>query len=346
MIIHARFGFLLLATLLYSFADSTQQPVAPTQASGSRIYLDVVVTPKSGAPVGDLQQQDFTLLDNKSPQTITSFKMVTGREAPVEVVLVIDAVNNTAQSVSFARIEMDKFLRAEGGHLAYPFAVAIFTDKGTQIVANFSSDGNALAAALQQDNPGLRDIGRSSGYYGATERLQLSLTALRQLIAGVAPHQGRNLMLWVSPGWPLLSGPGTELDSKQQQQIFTDIVSLSARLIQARVTLYGIDPSGSGESMMRTSYYKEFLKGISKPSQVDVADLGLPVIAIQSGGLALNSSNNIASMVRECVAETPYYEISFDPPAAKQRDEYHRLEIQLDKPGLTARTRQGYYAQP
>ena len=56
MIIHARFGFLLLATLLYSFADSTQQPVAPTQASGSRIYLDVVVTPKSGAPVGDLQQ--------------------------------------------------------------------------------------------------------------------------------------------------------------------------------------------------------------------------------------------------------------------------------------------------
>jgi hypothetical protein len=70
------------------------------------------------------------------------------------------------------------------------------------------------------------------------------------------------------------------------------------------------------------------------------------LIALQSGGLALNSSNNIASMVQECEAETPYYEISFDPPPAKQRDEYHRLEIQLDKPGLTARTRQGYYAQP
>jgi hypothetical protein len=51
-------------------------------------------------------------------------------------------------------------------------------------------------------------------------------------------------------------------------------------------------------------------------------------------------------MVQECVAETPYYEISFDPPTAKQRDEYHHLEIQLGKPGLTARTRQGYYAQP
>src|ERR1700689_1607421 len=95
MIIDARLGFLLLAALLYTPADSAQQPAAPAQASTSKIYLDVVVSPKSGAPVGDLQQQDFTVLDNKSPQTITSFKMVTGREAPIEIVLVIDAVNNT-----------------------------------------------------------------------------------------------------------------------------------------------------------------------------------------------------------------------------------------------------------
>jgi VWFA-related protein len=346
MFINTRLGFLLLATLFCMPATSAQQSAPPTQPGSSRIYLDVVVTPKSGGPVADLQQQDFTVLDNKAPQTITSFKMVNGREARIEVVLVIDAVNNTIQNVGYARIQIDKFLKSEGGHLAFPIAVAVFTDKGTQIVANFSSDGNALSAALQGDNIGLRDIGRSSGYYGAAERLQLSLRALRQLVAGVATHQGRKLVLWVSPGWPLLSGPGSQLDSKQQQQIFTDIVSLATQLLQARVTLYGIDPLGSGESMMRTSYYQEYLKGVTKPSQVDLADLGLPVLAVQSGGLALNSSNNIAGMVQECVAETPYYEISFDPPAAKQRDEYHHLEIKLTQPGLTARTRQGYYAQP
>ena len=27
-------------------------------------------------------------------------------------------------------------------------------------------------------------------------------------------------------------------------------------------------------------------------------------------------------------------------------DEYHTLEVKVDKPGLTARTRTGYYAQP
>ena len=69
--------------------------------------------------------------------------------------------------------------------------------------------------------------------------------------------------------------------------------------------------------------------------------------ALQSGGLALVSSNNIACGVHECLTDSaPYYEISFDAPTTKRPDEYHRLEIEIAKPGLTARTRQGYYAQP
>ena len=78
-----------------------------------------------------------------------------------------------------------------------------------------------------------------------------------------------------------------------------------------------------------------------------MGDLSLPVLAIQSGGLALNSSNNIAGLIQECVADAaPYYEISFDSSAAERPEEYHHLEVKVAKPGLTARTRQGYYAQP
>jgi len=346
MFTSARLACFLLVSLSFAGAASAQQPSPPAQADSRAIHIDVVVTAKSGAPLGDLLQQDFTLLDNKVPQTITSFKAVSSREAPIEAVLVIDAVNADAQVVGRERIGIDKFLRADGGHLAYPIALAVFTDQGTQIVENFSSDGNALSVSLDRDNIGLRDIGRSSGYYGATERWQLSLEALRQLIAGAAPHPGRKLIIWVSPGWPLLSGPNIQLDSKQQQQAFADIVGLSTQLRQARVTLYSIDPLGTSESLDRVSYYEQFLKGISKPSQVDMADLALPVLATQNGGLALHSSNNLSGLVQQCVADTPYYEISFDPPPAKQQDEYHHLEIRVAKSGLTARTREGYYAQP
>jgi VWFA-related protein len=343
----ARLGSIFLAALLCAAAASAQQPSPQAQAGSGKIYLDVVVTPKSGSPVGDLQQQDFTLLDNKAAQTITSFKAVTAREAPIEIVLVIDAVNDTAENLGYARIQIDKFLKADGGNIAYPIAIDVFTDKGIQEVASFSSDGNALDAALQQQNTGLRDIGRSTGYWGATERLQLSLTALGQIVKSEAPRPGRKLILWISPGWPLLFGANTEMDSKQTQQLFTSIVGISTDLLRDGITLYSVDPLGAGESTMRASDYEEFLKGVSKPGQAQVGNLGLQVIAIQSGGLALSAGNDIAKFLDECVADSaPYYEISFEPASPERPNEYHHLEIKLAKPGLTARTRQGYYAQP
>ncbi|MGB6198157.1 MAG: VWA domain-containing protein [Candidatus Acidiferrales bacterium] len=343
---NARVACFLFASLLGGAAVSAQQP-APQAANGGPMRLDVVVSAKSGAPVADLQQQDFTLLDNKAPQTIASFKAVSSREAPIEIVLVIDSVNTGAQIVGNERIQINKFLRADGGNLAYPTAVDVLTDTGIQTVANFSTDGNALSTVLQQDNVGLRDIGRSTGYWGATERLQISLKALGQLVQAEGPRPGRKLVLWVSPGWPMLSGPETQLSSKDQEQLFANIVGISTDLRRARITLYSVDPLGAGESTMRASDYEEFLKGVSKVGQAQVGNLGLQVIAIQSGGLVFNSGNDIDKFLQECVSNSaPYYEISFNPATPEQPNEYHRLEIKIDKPGLIARTRQGYYAQP
>lgn len=347
MFCNARLVPILLAALLIAAAAPAQQSTPPPPPNDGRIYLDVVVTPKSGPPVADLQQQDFTLLDNKVPQTIASFKAVTGREAPIEVVLVIDAVNAPYLNVTYVRMQADKFLRADEGRLAYPVALAFVTDRGAQITGSFSVDGNALSAALDGEDSTLRTIGRSEGFWGDVERWQLSLQALNQIVAAVTPQTGRKIVLWVSPGWPLLSGPHTDLDSKQQQRIFSDVVDLSTKLLRARVTLYSIDPLGPGEPLLRTSYYETFLKGVDKPSQVQVGDLGLQVLAIQSGGLALVSNNEITKALQESLADSaPYYEISFDPAPAERPNEYHQLEIRLAQHGLAARTRQGYYAQP
>jgi VWFA-related protein len=231
--------------------------------------------------------------------------------------------------------------------LAHPTTLAIFTDNGTQIQDGASSDGNALSISLDKAAIGLRTIRRSSGFYGADERVQLSLDALRQLAAREATRPGRKIILWVSPGWPLLSGPRIDLSWKQRQRIYAEIVNLSTALRQARVTLYSVDPIGVSESLLRTSYYKEFVKGISTPNDVLLGDLSLQVLATQTGGLVLNASNDIAAQLQQCIADTDaYYELSFDPPPADYSDEYHRLEIRMAKPDLTARTRQGYYSQP
>jgi VWFA-related protein len=347
MFINARRWLLFWAPLLFTAAVSAQQN-PPTQPSAGRISLDVVVARKSGPPVSGLQQQDFTVLDNKAPQTLTSFQGVDGRQAAIEVILLIDAVNTDFQQVAYERTEIDKFLRAEGGHLAYPTTLAVLTDTSTQIQQDFSSDGNALSASLDQYTVGLRTLRRDTGFYGAAERYQISLRGLHDLIGREAPRPGRKIILWVSPGWPLLSGPNVRIDAKEQQRLFADIVSFSTQLLQARITLYSIDPLGTADAGgVRTFYWKDFVKGIGNPGQAQAGNLALEVLATQSGGIALNSSNDVATLLQRCIADTGfYYELSFNPLPGDRPNEYHNLEIRIAKPGLTARTRQGYYSQP
>lgn len=346
MSIRKSVGILLVSPLVYAAVLFAQQNLPPTQAQPSRIELDVVVRPKSGRPVGNLQQQDFTIFDNKIPQQITSFRSVSGNQEPIHVTLVIDAVNSSYQNVAYERGQIDRFLRANGGRLSQPMALAFFTDTGTQVQHDFSTDGNALSAALDQYAIGLRNIRRSSQWQDS-DRFQLSINAIRALAGQEADLPGRKMILWVSPGWPLLSRPGIYLDDRQENQIFATIVGLSTQLRQARVTLYSVNPLGASENVGRTLYYEDFLKGVSKASQVNLGDLSLQVLAIQSGGLALNSSNDVASFLQNCLEDAEaYYELSFAPAPADHRDEYHSLVVQLAKPGLTARTRTGYYAQP
>jgi len=67
-----RLGLFLLFPFLCAPQVSARQNHSAAHA-GDRIYLDVVVSPKSGSPMKGLPQSDFTILDNDVPQTITSF---------------------------------------------------------------------------------------------------------------------------------------------------------------------------------------------------------------------------------------------------------------------------------
>jgi len=338
----------ILVSMFYTGAASAQEP-SPTHQPDTSINLDVVVTPKSGPPVSGLQQQDFTVLDNKVPQTILSFQALREREAPIEVVLVVDDVNTGFANVAYERSEIDKFLRTDGGQLAYPMTLAVLTDDGIKVQDEFSRDGNELSAGLDKYSLGLHSIRRSGGIYSAAERLQISLKALFELATREAARPGRKIILWISPGWPILSGPGVQeqMSANQEQEIFNHVVKLSTLLREDQITLYSIDPLGSADFGGRAFRWEAFTKGISKPNQAEWGDLALQVVSTQSGGLALTSGNDITSFIKQCLADMQaYYEISFAPPLDQKRDEYHHLEVHVAKPGLTARTRQGYYSQP
>jgi VWFA-related protein len=332
-------------------------PPSPENAGAqtSRVIdLTAVVTGKSGKPVPGLQQQDFTVLDNKHPAKILSFHAESGEAlntdpaAAVEIILVMDEVNTMFERVAYERDGVKRFLALNGGKLSRPVSLAFFSDTGMQVQTHPSLDGNGIIASLDQHEHALRSITRGQGFYGAEDRLQLSLNALTLLAEQQQNRPGRKVVIWISPGWPLLTGPRINLSSKQEEGIFGSVVHMSNALRQARITLYSIDPLGLADAGgLRTTYYQEFLKGLTAPKDADMADLALQVLATQSGGLVLYGNNNIQDSITRCTDDlNAFYVLSIETPPADRPNEYHALQLKVGTPGLTVRTRTGYYSQP
>jgi len=328
--------------------DEPAKAPAPKGAD-RQITIEVQVTDKSGAPVRGLQKQEFTLLDDKQPQNILSFRAVDRGVAsiadPVEIVLVIDAVNTSFEAVARERDQVKEFLLRDGGKLAEPVSLVIFSDVGADIQNGSSRDGNALATLLDQKEMGLRTVTRSQGFWGATERLELSLKTMRSLGEYEGTRPGRKLVIWVSPGWPLLSGPNVQLYGKDLQRFFDSIVEFSTGLRQARVTIYSLDPLGTSD-FGRSRHYEAFVKGVTSPSRTVAGNLGLQVLAVQTGGRVFTSTNDLTGAIADCAADADaYYVLSFEGALADRANEYHAIGVTVDRPGVKARTRTGYYAQ-
>jgi VWFA-related protein len=109
-----------------------------------------------------------------------------------------------------------------------------------------------------------------------------------------------------------------------------------------------VDPLGLADAAgVRISYYEEFLKGVSRPDRSQAANLSLQVLAVQSGGRVLNSSNDLTQEIAAAVSDAQaYYVLSFESARPDHPNEYHAIEVKVDKPGDKARARTGYYAQP
>jgi hypothetical protein len=67
-------------------------------------------------------------------------------------------VNISVQTMAIERIQLDKFLRQDGGHLPVPMSLILFTDTATRMQPSSTRDGNALATLLDANETGLRPL--------------------------------------------------------------------------------------------------------------------------------------------------------------------------------------------
>ncbi len=336
-------GPLLVALSIAPLATLPAQ--SPAQSDSEQMTIHVTVSLRNGEPVEGLTKDDFTLTDNKHPEPITGFRALT--TTTTGIVIILDTVNLPYSEVSFARQQLGQFFSSHP-HLEQPIApLGVLQDSGLKMQPGFSTDGNALRSELDHYSIGLRELPRSTGVYGAEERLQISLRMFNEARRATAKKRGAKRILWISPGWPLLGGPGIEVNQSQRAPMFANIVATATELRRRQIVVDAVNPSGASQDVGQTNFYETFLHAPRSPRDVELGQLGLQVVAQHSGGLVLNGSNDIAGLIQHAIAQTKGgYELTFTAAPGERENEYHELQVKVWRPGVTVHTTAGYYARP
>jgi VWFA-related protein len=347
-----------------------------TYAAQRRVNLHVAVTDASGKPVTGLKPADFTVLDHGQPQKVAKFEEVNGStaaDAYVHGVVVLDGINGGSGGVNRARKELVKLLGQGHGPLAYPLQIVVATELGNN-EGKSTTDPKALIKDLSeltrnvhstdcyatQPGSGLQDSRIGAEFLGQSQsglyrwnclegHLTESLNALKALAQEQENVNGRAIVIWTGPGWPLpppfdngqMAG-GTATLGNLSDAIF----SLGADLEEGQITLEAVSWGRFERARgARRTGLEGNLKGASLVEQE--AALELPALAQESGGLALEKSKNLADALNTGLADgEEFYSFAFDPPSAKTPEEWRSVEVKVDRPGATVRTLTGYYAEP
>ncbi|HEY1898096.1 MAG TPA: VWA domain-containing protein [Terracidiphilus sp.] len=339
-----------------------------------RIVLNVEVTDAGGNAVTGLNAGDFVLTQDRQPRSIASFRQVNGEAAPVppQVMLVLDAVNNSSRDLANDRKGIENFLRQSSAPLAYPTSIAVLS--GAEIKSGTPTrDRSVLRYQLNELTAGLRPVvcadeanadkvpmtvwipGGPVSQADPTKELNClnqrfitSINALTQFAKLQIDIPGRIILVWMGAGWPLLNNKQfTPDDASVKAGFFENLVQVSSALREAQMTLDVVLPS----SLFRTPESRDqhedaYFNGVPNQDEVTAASLGLQALAHQSGGQILIGARNIPGGVAACMADAKsYYELTFDSPPAAQFGEYHSLQVKVEKPGVTVRTNTVYYAE-
>jgi VWFA-related protein len=200
-----------------------------------------------------------------------------------------------------------------------------------------------LLTSIDNSNSGLRMEGRTSGFYGAADRMEWSLGQLSQLAAYENTQPGLKLVFFISPGWPMFPMATQDTTTKDRQWTFNSVVALTNGLREAHVILYALDPFELGGR--NPFLFQAYLKGVTKPNDAQYPDLSLGVLSTHSGGTFQTTQMDVKGEIEKAVRDAnTYYTISFESQPGDGVDQYHALKLDVDKPGVTARTTTGYYS--
>jgi VWFA-related protein len=331
-------GSVLLVASVHSYGQQpAQQPPpptpSPTQPGAQQPpaftrevnLVDVLATvlDRRNKLVSDLDQKDFKILDDNTPQEIRFFSKQS--DLPLRIGILLDTSNSIRDRLKFEQEAAVDFLYSvlrRGKDQAF----AMTFDDEPQIIQAFTGDGAQLRDQINSTRAG----GGTAVYDAIFDACAKQLSNPPRP-PGDQPDVVRRVMVLISDGEDNLSNRtrGEAIEMAQRTNVVIYTISTSTQWIQLSQT----DPSKLANRKMHLTEGDQILK--------DLAD--------ETGGRAffpyhvddLNQSfQDIGDELRN------QYTITYSPTNFIANGRYHKIKIELpNHNGDQVRARRGYFAK-
>lgn len=205
-----------------------------------------------------------------------------------------------------------------------------------------ASSGNTQIGEREDDDPAARLENFREDIFAVG-----TLGAINFVVRGMRELPGRKSVTLFSDGFSLLTsdrGPSTERVVRALRQL-TELAN------RASVVVYSIDARGliapgfSAEDDTAGMTLEDLdREQIRRSTSVFNSQSGLDYLSRETGGFLIKNSNDLARGVRRIVEDQKgYYLIGYRPEGVTFDRRYHKFAVKVKRPGLSVRTRTGFY---
>lgn len=350
--------------ILVCCAAAGQQAPAPPdpviRVTTTLVQVDAVVTDRSGKPITNLNRDDFQILQDGKPRSITSFSSVKVAPASFErpkrsttdqplLSLPIREIERNQIHRTLAILVDDLSIVGPGDTARVRDAIRKFIDEDVLesdlVSVTTSSGGMGIYGQFTTNREVLHAAADSIRWRGSRpefeDRLVLSeetralqagtIGAIREAMRGLRDMPGRRAIV-------LFSG-GLERNPESEQYL----QELADEATRFAVTVYTIDAEGL-----------ETLRANAESASKTPGDLsgrfisqgGLAMLARQTGGLFYQNTNDLEGELVEALDDqSSYYALGYNPGDDSFDRRFHQIQVRVLRDGLSVRSRTGYLGE-
>jgi Ca-activated chloride channel family protein len=298
---------LALAASVPLVVSGVQQTPQPSFRAGvDLVSLNVTATDQSQKYVVDLDQDNFQVFEDGVKQDVTVFNRT---NLPIALALLVDTSASMEARLPIAQeaaIGFARKLRPQD------LAEIIDFDSRVVVLQNFTNKASELESAIRRTS-----AGGSTSMYNA---IYIALKDLKKAVATSSDDIRRQAIVVLSDG-----------EDTSSLLPFEEVLDLAKR---SETAIYAIGLRSTDSSNSSSKGFRE-------------AEFVLRQLAQETGGRSffpnqITDLNGIYGQIAEELSSQ--YTVGYTSKNPKRDGAWRRVVVRVDRPGVTARTKQGYFA--